>query len=101
MEASKYYGALHFLHSTAWVTETIRQKWYRIVFESGKTVKVNGKTILAGDGVKQSKEGRHMPGVEYFTRNQKINPRQSLSLVISLVPLACSLVRQPIPCACP
>lgn len=64
LDAPRYYGALHFFHSTAWVTETIRQKWYRIVSESGKTIKVNGKTILAGDGVKQSKEGRRMPGVK-------------------------------------
>ena len=64
LDAPKYYGALHFFHSTAWATETLRQKWYRIVFESGKAVKVNGKTILAGDGVKQSKEGRRMPGVK-------------------------------------
>ena len=64
LDAPRYYGALHFFHSTAWVTETVRQKWYRIVSESGKTIKVNGKTILAGDGVKQSKEGRRMPGVK-------------------------------------
>ncbi len=64
LEAPKYYGALHFFRSTAWVTETVRQKWYKIVLESGKAVKVNGKTILAGDGVKQGKEGRRMPGVK-------------------------------------
>ena len=64
LDAPKYYGALHFFRSTAWTTGTVRQKWYRIVFDSGKAIKVNGKTILAGDGVKQSKEGRRMPGVK-------------------------------------
>lgn len=64
LDASKYYGALHFFHSTAWVTQTVRQKWYKIVLNSGQVIKVNGKTVLAGDGVKQSKEGRHMPGVK-------------------------------------
>lgn len=64
LDASKYYGALHFFHSTAWTTEVVRQKWYKIANDSGHVIKVNGKTVLAGDGVKQSKEGRHMPGVK-------------------------------------
>ena len=64
LDASRYYGALHFFRSKAWSSENVRQKWYGIVHTSGKVVQVNGKTILAGDGVKQSKEGRRMPGVK-------------------------------------
>ena len=64
LDPSRYYGALHFFRSAAWSTEALRQKWYQIVAGSGKALRVNGKAILAGDGVKQSKEGRHMPGVK-------------------------------------
>lgn len=59
-----YYAALHFFRSRAWDIQGIRERWYCLVRDSGLLFKVAGRAILAGDGVKQSKEGRRMPGVK-------------------------------------
>ena len=53
-----------FYYSSAWSLETLRVKWYSIVAHSGLIYHMNGRTVLAGDGVKQSKEARYMPGVK-------------------------------------
>ena len=59
-----YEPMLHFFYSRAWKLETIRETWFSIVASTGLIQKVDGKYILAGDGVKTSKEAYHMPGVK-------------------------------------
>ena len=59
-----YEPMLHFFYSDAWNLDSLRNKWYSVVSVSGMIHKVNGKYILAGDGVKTSKEAYHMPGVK-------------------------------------
>ena len=61
---SCYEPMLHFFYSKAWSLPGIRQCWYGIVRDSGLILKVDGRLVLAGDGVKQSKEAFYMPGVK-------------------------------------
>jgi hypothetical protein len=61
---SGYEALLHFFASNAWTLSGIRQHWIHIVINSGTVPKENGMPILIGDGVKQSKEGKKMPGVK-------------------------------------
>jgi hypothetical protein len=58
-----YTALLHFFKSDAWYFEDILLKWVDIVKSSPYAVKESGRFILIGDGVKQAKEGRRMPGV--------------------------------------
>lgn len=44
--------------------DTIRHRWFRAVKDTFPLYKQGNFHILAGDGVKQSKEGRRMPGVK-------------------------------------
>lgn len=59
-----YEPMLHFFRSKAYTTQALREKWYSLVLEKAPILKVGGRPVLAGDGVKQSKEGRFMPGVK-------------------------------------
>lgn len=59
-----YVTFLHFFRSSAWNMETLTKQWIKLVTESVDIQKVDGLNILIADGVKQSKEGRKMPGVK-------------------------------------
>ena len=59
-----YEPMLHFFYSNAWDLDRIRRTWFSIVASSSKARKVDGRYVLAGDGVKTSKEAYHMPGVK-------------------------------------
>ena len=59
-----YDPMIHFFRSSAWSLENIRERWFSVVKESFPLCKEGGFCVLVGDGVKQSKEGRRMPGVK-------------------------------------
>lgn len=54
----------HFFRASSWTLEAIRHKWLQVVKTYAPLYTVAGYTILIGDGVKQAKEGKHMPGVK-------------------------------------
>ncbi len=58
-----YETMLHFFRGTSWSLEHLRQTWYKVVQQNAPVCREQGYTILIGDGVKQSKEARFMPGV--------------------------------------
>ncbi len=55
---------LHFFRASSWELARVRQAWYEIVKEKAPICHEGAWNILIGDGVKQSKEARHMPGVK-------------------------------------
>jgi len=55
---------LHFFRATSWNLARVRQTWYEIVKANAPICREGTWNILVGDGVKQSKEARHMPGVK-------------------------------------
>jgi len=61
---SAYTSMLHFFRSRAWNIDTITAVWTDIVKGTSVLIKEAGRYILIGDGVKESKEGRKMPGVK-------------------------------------
>ena len=63
LPASCYLPLLHFFRANSWSLDVIREKWCEIVANRANLMRCNGKAILVGDGVKQSKEGLRMPGV--------------------------------------
>ena len=59
-----YPSMIHFFRSSAWSLESIRSRWFSAVKEHSPLYKEGNFHILVGDGVKQSKEGRRIPGVK-------------------------------------
>jgi hypothetical protein len=64
LEASAYMSILHFFRAESWYIGQVQLAWLRILSKSPLLYRISGRTILIADGVKQSKEGRRMPGVK-------------------------------------
>ena len=62
--SADYMGLIGFFRSSAWALETLIAKWCSLVQQHAPIVKYGGAAVIVGDGVKQSKEGRRMPGVK-------------------------------------
>ena len=59
-----YESMLHFFHSSAWSLDVISKKWFQVVKQFAPLYYERDSLILIGDGVKQAKEARKMPGVK-------------------------------------
>ncbi len=59
-----YDSMLHFFRASSWSLEGIRKRWFSAVKQHAPLYKEGNLHVLVGDGVKQSKEGRRMPGVK-------------------------------------
>ena len=66
-----YESMLHFFRSDAWNLERVRSKWAEIVSEQFPLFEKAGRCVLIGDGTKQSKEGRRMPGVKKLAQESE------------------------------
>jgi DDE superfamily endonuclease len=102
-----YDRLLDFLHSPALNVEKLTQIWVCIVLRIfPKLLKVNGRLVLLGDGIKVAKEGRKMPAVKYLHQASDSNSKaeyimghscQALSILVGAigsffaVPLTCRI----------
>ena len=59
-----YDSLLHFFRASSWSLEEIRKRWFSAVRLYAPLYREGNCHVLVGDGVKQSKEGRRMPGVK-------------------------------------
>ncbi|MDD9147504.1 hypothetical protein OYT88_02915, partial [Sporolactobacillus sp. CQH2019] len=59
-----YETLIHFFRSSAWSLDDLRQQWLRVVLKHAPLRCEGDAVILVGDGVKQAKEARFMPGVK-------------------------------------
>lgn len=59
-----YASMIHFFHASSWNIDNLRNKWISIVASIELQWKEDDMVVLIGDGVKQSKEARRMPGVK-------------------------------------
>lgn len=59
-----YDSMLHFFRASSWSLEDIRKRWFSSVSLYAPLYKEGNYHVLVGDGVKQSKEGRRLPGVK-------------------------------------
>lgn len=55
---------LHFFRSERINLNRLEWKWQQIISQLALIYRINGKVVMVGDGVKQTKEGRYMPGVK-------------------------------------
>lgn len=59
-----YDSMIHFFRASSWSLDIIRERWFSAVKKFSPLYKERNFFVLVGDGVKQSKEGRRMPGVK-------------------------------------
>jgi hypothetical protein len=102
-----YDRLLDFFHSPALNLSRLTRLWCSLVFKANPGVlRVNGKPVLVGDGIKVPKSGRKMPGVKKLHQESDANTKpeyilghscqavavltQALSTVFA-VPLACRI----------
>ena len=66
-----YHTMLYFFRSTTYSVDEIYEKWVGLACKHGKFLQVSGRTVLLGDHVKISKEGRRMPGIEILHQDSQ------------------------------
>lgn len=88
-----YTSMLNFFISTAINPEALKLLWVRVVFKyfSG-IVTINGRCIIAGDGIKIGKEGKKMPGVKWLHQESESNSKAEYIMGHSIQAL-CILVK--------
>ena len=59
-----YTALLAYFKSTAWELKNIQKKWAEIVVSCCPVIKIGDRFLMAGDGIKISKEALKMPGVK-------------------------------------
>jgi len=65
IEPRLYTSLLSFFRASSWNLKTIMLRWWQIVLSCGcPLIKIDGRLLLGGDGIKISKEAEKMPGVK-------------------------------------
>lgn len=59
-----YETLIHFFRSSAWSLESLRLTWLQVVQRVAPLFRIQDRVVLVGDGMKQAKEARRMPGVK-------------------------------------
>jgi hypothetical protein len=107
LEPACYDRLLDLFHSPALDLDKLTHAWCALVFRCGPGIlRVNGRPVLVGDGIKVAKAGRKMPGVKKLHQESESNNKaeyifghscqavavltQALSSVFAL-PLACRI----------
>jgi hypothetical protein len=107
LEPACYDRLLDFFHSPALDLDNLTRAWCALVFRLGPGIlRVNGRPVLVGDGIKVAKAGRKMPAVKKLHQQSESNNKaeyifghscqavavltQALSSVFAL-PLACRI----------
>jgi hypothetical protein len=71
-----YDRLLDFFHSPALNLDRLTRLWNRLVFLAHPGIlRVNGRPVLVGDGIKVAKSGRKMPGVKKLHQQSESNTK--------------------------
>jgi hypothetical protein len=103
-----YYSLLRNFHSSGICHARLRELWARLCLRlfDQRLVRVNGKPVVIGDGIKVPKEGRRMPAVKSLHQESNSNSKreyimghscQAIGILVEAVgsffsvPLACRI----------
>ena len=64
MKPSLYTALLSFFRARSWHLQDILHRWWQIVLDRCPLPTLDGRLLLAGDGIKISKEAEKMPAVK-------------------------------------
>jgi len=71
-----YTCMLHLFNSSAVDLSHLQQLWIELVFSQfSGIVRVNGRVVIVGDGIKIGKEGKKMPGVKLLHQDSESNSK--------------------------
>ena len=86
---SCYTSMLNFFNSTGVNLGVLQSFWVAVVFKcfSG-IVRINGRCVLVGDGIKVGKEGKKMPGVKLLYQSSESNSKPTYIMGHSIQVLA-------------
>jgi len=74
LEPACYDRLLDFFHSSALDLDKLTRAWCVLVFRLDPVIlRVNGRPVLVGDGIKVAKAGRKMPGVKKLHQQSESN----------------------------
>ena len=72
-----YRRLLYLCHTRALALEPLRACWTRLVLKLYTPLRVGGRLVLVGDGLKVAKEGRKMPAVKKLHQSSQNNSKAS------------------------
>jgi hypothetical protein len=99
-----YDRILDFLHSQALNLDTLTRLWCGLVCRQPGMVRVDGRPVIVGDGIKVAKSGKKMPGVKKLHQQSESNTKpeyifgHSCQAVAVLVQAASSIFAVPLAC---
>jgi hypothetical protein len=64
LKPSLYTALLSFFRASSWQLKNILHQWWQIVFSRCPLITVDNRYLIAGDGIKISKEAEKMPAVK-------------------------------------
>jgi hypothetical protein len=102
--AACYDRLLDFLHSPALNLETLTRLWCGVVCTQPGLLRVGGRLVLVGDGIKVAKAGKQMPGVKKLHQASESNTKpeyifgHSGQAVAVLLQAAASVFAVPLAC---
>lgn len=70
-----YDRLLDCFHSRAWCVDKVARLWAATVMGRFPLVKINGRPVLAADGIKRPKSGRKMPAVKRLHQSSGTNTK--------------------------
>lgn len=78
LKPESYESMIHFFRASSWSLDKIRSCWYDTVGKYAPLFRINGRAVLIGDGVKQSKEGHYMPGVKRLAQESETQTKPEM-----------------------
>jgi hypothetical protein len=99
-----YDRILDFFHSPSLCLDTLTRLWCSLVIKQAGLVRVGGRPVLVGDGIKVAKAGKKMPGVKKLHQQSDSNTKpeyifgHSCQAVAVLVQAASSTFAVPLAC---
>jgi hypothetical protein len=99
-----YDRILDFFHSPALCLDTLTRLWRGLVFKQSGIVRIGGRPVLVGDGIKVAKSGKKMPAVKKLHQESESNTKpeyifgHSCQTVAVLMRAARSVFAVPLTC---
>jgi Transposase DDE domain len=71
-----YTCVLNFFNSTSVDLKKLQSLWIKLIFSRfAGLIKINGRCLIIGDGIKVGKEGKKMPGVKWLHQDSDSNSK--------------------------
>ena len=77
LRPESYESMMRFFRASSWSLASLQTAWLGIVARQAPLWRYRGRAVLIGDGAKQAKEGRKMPGVKRLRQESETQSKAS------------------------